>query len=77
MGNRVGEEFPPPTAGPPPSRVGEGLLSLPLAGRPLHLYKEGQGSPPRHTRSPPPNPKPPAPPPAAAAAALGQTAAAA
>ena len=44
MGNRVGEEFPPPTAGPPPSRVGEGLLSLPLAGRPLHLYKEGQGS---------------------------------
>jgi len=26
-GNRVGEEFLPSTAGPPPSRVGEGLPS--------------------------------------------------
>ena len=70
MGNRVGEEFPPPTGGTHPSRVGEGLPSLPLAGRPLHLYKEGQGSLLAHTSTSPPNPSL-APTTIAAAAPLG------
>src|SRR3954464_1242664 len=52
-GNRVGEEFPPPTGGPPPSRVGEGLPSpwprLPPikggAGLPLPTHKIAPSKP--------------------------------
>src|SRR3954469_12520254 len=52
-GNRVGEEFPPSTAGPPPSRVGEGLPSpwprLPPikggAGLPLPTHKIAPSNP--------------------------------
>ena len=39
----------PPSRRPALGRVGEGLPPSPGAPAPSHLYKEGQGSPPRHT----------------------------
>ena len=56
METELGRESLLPKPAHHPSRVGEGLHSLPLAGRPLHLYKEGQGSLLEHTSTSPPNP---------------------